>query len=150
MLLSSFNQKEKNGGYRLKSYIIDAVAFLAYLSDRLPAKADEIFKLAENKQVNLLLPSIALGETLYTIYKGKEIFGNEIPFEKIDLIFQILEEEDIIKLTDLDINAWRIFNGLNISELHDRMIVSSFHQNKASAILTKDTEITEKIPVIWD
>jgi predicted nucleic acid-binding protein len=142
--------KEKNGGSELKSYIVDAVAFLAYLSDTLPTRADELFKLAENKQVKLLLPSIALGETLYTIYKGKEIFGNEIPVEKIELIFQILEEEDIIELTDLDIVAWKIFNGLNIQELHDRMIVSSFYQNKASAILTKDDEIAEKYPVIWN
>ncbi|MBY9004882.1 MAG: hypothetical protein KGD73_12980 [Candidatus Lokiarchaeota archaeon] len=142
--------KEKNGGSELKSYIVDAIAFLAYLSDTLPTKADELFKLAESKQVKLLLPSIALGETLHTIYKGKEIFGNEIPIEKIELIFQILEEEDIIELTDLDIVAWKIFNGLNIKELHDRMIVSSFYQNKASAILTKDDEIADKFPVIWN
>jgi len=133
----------------LKSFIVDTVAFLAYLSDNLPNKVDELFKEAENKQVKLLLPSIALGEMLYTIYKGKEIFGNEIPLEKIELIFQILEEEEIIQLTNLDIPAWRIFNGINISELHDRIIISSFYQHKASAILTNDKEIGEITPIIW-
>jgi len=33
----------------LKSYIIDTVAFLAYLADVLPKKADDIFKKAEKK-----------------------------------------------------------------------------------------------------
>ena len=145
----SFNLKGKNGGCKLKSFIVDTVAFLAYLSDNLPNKVDELFKEAENKQVKLLLPSIALGEMLYTIYKGKEIFGNEIPLEKIELIFQILEEEEIIQLTNLDIPAWRIFNGINISELHDRIIISSFYQHKASAILTNDKEIGEITPIIW-
>ena len=133
----------------MKSFIVDTVAFLAYLSDNLPTKVDELFKKAEKKQVILLLPSIALGETLYTMYKGKEIFGNEIPLEKIELIFQILEEEEIIQLTNLDIPTWRIFNGINIPELHDRMIVSSFYQHKASAILTNDKEIAEITPIIW-
>lgn len=133
----------------MESFIVDTVAFLAYLSDNLPIKVDELFKKAEKKQVKLLLPSIALGETLYTINKGREIFGNEIPLEKIELIFQILEEEEIIQLTNLDISTWRIFNGINIPELHDRMIVSTFYQHKASAILTNDKEIAEITPIIW-
>ena len=134
----------------MKSYIIDAVAFLAFLADQLPNKADDVFKRAENKQVRLLLPSIALGETLYTIYRGKDIFGKNVPLEKIELIFQILEEGDIIELIDLDIQAWRIFNGLTIPELHDRMIIASFHHRKATAILTNDAEIAEAVSVIWN
>ncbi|GAH94209.1 unnamed protein product, partial [marine sediment metagenome] len=35
-------------------------------------------------------------------------------------------------------------------ELHDRMIVSSFYQHKASAILTSDSEIAEITPIIWE
>ncbi len=133
----------------MKSYIIDAVAFLAFLADQLPDKADDVFKRAEKKQVKLMIPSIALGETLYTIYKGKEIFGKNVPLEKIELIFLILEEGDIIELIDLDVKAWRIFNGLTIPELHDRMIVTSFHHHKATAILTNDSEIAEAVPVVW-
>ncbi|TFG19134.1 MAG: hypothetical protein EU529_16715, partial [Promethearchaeota archaeon] len=130
--------KEKNGASKLKSYIIDAVAFLAYLADGLPRKADEIFKKAEKKQVKLLLPSIALGESLYTIYKGKEIFGKVIPLEKIELIFQILRDQDILELICLNLEGWRFFHGLEISELHDRMIVASLKLFKAEAILTND------------
>lgn len=142
--------KEKNGGFKMKSFVIDAVAFLAYLADQLPKKVNEIFKKAEQKQVKLLLPSIALAETLYTMYKGKDIFGKNIPLDKIELIFLILEEGDIIELINLDVRAWRIFNKLNVPELHDRMIVTSFLYNEATAILTNDPEIEEVAPIIWD
>jgi len=147
--LISLKLRGINGEFKLKSYIIDAVAFLAFLADQLPNKADEVFKRAEKKQVKLLLPSIALGEILYTIYKGKEIFGKNVPLEKVELIFLILEEGDIIELIDLDVKAWRIFNGLSIPELHDRMIVASFYHHKATAILTNDNEIADAVPVIW-
>jgi predicted nucleic acid-binding protein len=142
--------KEKNGVYELKSYIIDTVAFLAYLADVLPKKADDIFKKAEKKQAKLLLPSIALGETLYTIYKGKAIFGKVVPLEKIELIFQILRDQNILELICLDLEGWRIFHGLNISELHDRMIVASFKLIKAESIVTNDPEISEQFSTIWD
>ncbi|MBN1800837.1 MAG: hypothetical protein JW891_04980 [Candidatus Lokiarchaeota archaeon] len=51
----------------MKSYVVDAVAFLAFLTDKLPKGADNILKDAEKKQIKLLLPSIALGETLYNL-----------------------------------------------------------------------------------
>lgn len=74
----SFNLRGENGRPDVKSFIFDAVAFLAFLADQLPKKADEVFKRTEEKQVKLLLPSIALGEILYTIYKGKHIYGKNM------------------------------------------------------------------------
>ncbi len=93
-------------------YIVDTVAFLAYLANTLPPKADSKFKDAEMKKIKLLLPTIALGETLYTIYKGKEIFGKAVPLEKVEFIFNVLEVEETIQLVDMNIDAWRIFHGL--------------------------------------
>lgn len=134
----------------MESFIVDAVAFLAFLADQLPKKADDVFKKAEEKQTKLLLPSIALGETLYTIYKGKDIFGKKVPLEKVELIFLILEKGDFMNIVELDVRAWRIFNELKILELHDRMIVTSFIYHKATAILTNDDEIADAAPIIWD
>jgi len=133
----------------MNSYIVDTVAFLAYLADNLPPRADEIFKKAEHKELLLLLPSIALGETLYTIYKGKEIFGKKIPLEKVDLIFQILQVGQSIQLVNLNLDAWRVFHGLTIPELHDRMIVAIYHNSKALGIITNDPEIEDQAPIIW-
>ena len=133
----------------MKAYVIDAVAFLAYLADNLPENANKIFKKAENKELKLLLPDIALGETLYTIYKGKEIFGKSIAFEKVDLIFEILQNKEVIELVCLSLDAWRIFHGLQIPELHDRMIVAIYHHLKANGIVTNDPEISQYVPSIW-
>ncbi len=130
-------------------YIVDTVAFLAYLANTLPPKADSKFKDAEMKKIKLLLPTIALGETLYTIYKGKEIFGKAVPLEKVEFIFNVLEVEETIQLVDMNIDAWRIFHGLFISELHDRMIVATFKYYKATGIITDDPEISKYIPNVW-
>ena len=130
-------------------YIIDTVAFLAYLADKLPEEVDELFKKAEKKHLKLLLPSIALGESLYTIYKGREIFGKSISLEKVDLIFQILKNKDVIELVDLSLEGWHIFHGLKLPELHDRMIVAIFHLYKAKAIVTNDPEISKNTVSIW-
>ena len=143
-----FNKNEKNGGFDLK-YIVDSVAFLAYLADKLPKKANAVFQLAENKQVSLYLPSIALGESLYTIYKSKEIFGQIIPTEKIPLIFQILQYTDNFHLISMSLEAWKIFNENFMPELHDRMILALAMEHAATAILTSDPEIQTKYVCIW-
>ncbi|MBD3196859.1 MAG: hypothetical protein GF317_17525 [Candidatus Lokiarchaeota archaeon] len=53
-------------------------------------------------------------------------------------------------LIDLDIRGWQIFHKLNITELHDRMIVASYHFYKAKAIITRDSEIINEVACIWD
>ena len=133
----------------MEIYIVDTVAFLAYLADNLPKGADDIFKKAEKKELKLLLPSIALGETLYTIYKGKLIFEKEIPLEKVNLIFQILKLGEIFEVVDLNLDAWYIFHGLDIPELHDQMIVATFYYWKARGVITNDPVFSESIPIIW-
>ncbi len=147
--MNLFNLKGISGELKVDIYIVDAVAFLAYLADKLPKDADKIFKKAEKKEIKLLLPSIALGETLYTIYKGKEIFGKEIPIEKVELIFQILKNGEIFQLVDLNLDAWYIFHQSIIPELHDRMIVATFHYFKAKGLITNDPEISKAVAVVW-
>ncbi|MBN1800827.1 MAG: hypothetical protein JW891_04930 [Candidatus Lokiarchaeota archaeon] len=46
--------------------------------------------------------------------------------------------------------AWRIFTGLTVPELHDRMIISLYRCYNARAILTNDTEIASAASIIWD
>lgn len=133
----------------MDSYIVDTVAFLAYLADVLPNNANQLFKKAEKKRLKLFLPPIVLGETLYTIYKGKEIFGKSISFEKIDLIFQILQNKRVLLLMNLDLEVWKIFHKLKIPELHDRMIVAAYHFINAKGLITNDPEISAEVNSIW-
>ena len=65
--MNSYNPKEKNGAHKVEIYIVDAVAFLAYLVDKLPKKADDIFRKAEKKKNQL-------ANLLFATYlKGKHI-----------------------------------------------------------------------------
>ncbi len=134
----------------MDSYAVDAVAFLAYLVDLLPPKVNDIFTQAENRDVNLIIPSIALGEVLYTIYKGKEIFGKKIPPQKIELISSVLESAVGFNLIDMDQSCWRTFQKLDIPGLHNRMIAAIAITYKEKALISNDREIASKTQTLWE
>lgn len=133
------------------AYTVDAIALLCYLADRLPRRTDEIFKRAEDEEVLLLVPSIALGETIFTLLKGREIFGVKIPLEKLTTLLEVLETSRTLQLMDLTVRGWRLVTAINLPELHDRMIVSTYMISNSRAILTDDQEIRDlpKVKTIW-
>ena len=133
----------------MESWVVDSVAMLSYLADILPAPADALFRRAENNEIELVLPSIVIGETLYTIYKGKEIFGKVIPLEKVDLIFEVLRASSMFRLVDMNVACWEIFYGLKISELHDRMIVATCKHLGCDGIITNDPALETIVPTTW-
>ena len=73
-----------------KRYGVDTVALLAYFADVLSSKGDRIFKTAETLETELIVPEIVIGETLYTIKKGKTIFGKQVPLDVQSTILQTL------------------------------------------------------------
>ena len=129
-------------------FAVDAVALLSYLVDRLPKKASNMLDSVDEDN-KVLIPSIVIGEILYTIYKGKEIFGTKISPNKIPLLFQLLSYSKGIRLVDMDLKSWEIFDGLNIPVLHDRMIVACAKRYNAEFIITSDKEIQEVYPYMW-
>jgi predicted nucleic acid-binding protein len=133
----------------LISYVVDAVGFLSYLADALPVAADDIFKKAENNEIVLILPSITVGESLYTIYNGKEVFGRVIPLEKVDIILELLRSSSVFQLVDMDASCWDIFHVLKIPELHDRMIVAMCKHLGCKGIVTNDPEIGREVDTVW-
>ncbi|MFX0139744.1 MAG: hypothetical protein ACFFDN_39255 [Candidatus Hodarchaeota archaeon] len=141
--------KERNGEFKVDIYTLDTIAFLAFLVDELPPEANNIFKKAEDDQVTLIIPSIVIGELIYTILKGKEIFGKKIPIEKINTIFEVIRGSRSILLADMKLNCWFIFLDLDIPELHDRMIFALHLSYQSLAILTNDPEIQKKTNTIW-
>lgn len=130
---------------------MDSVALLAYLADKLPRNSVAIFEQAEDGEIHLLLPTIALGEVLYTILKGKLVFGTEISFHKIDLLYEVLFGSETIKLAYLNHGGWRYFLESDVPELHDRMIVATHLQHRSCAIITNDPEIAalDSVKTIW-
>ena len=132
-------------------YTVDAIALLCYLADKLPHRVDEIFKRAEDEEALLVVPSIAIGETIFALLKGKEIFGTRIPLERLATFLEVLETSRTVRLVDLTVKAWRLVTTINLPELHDRMIVSTHLISNSKAILTDDQEIRnlDKVKTIW-
>ena len=133
----------------METYTIDSVAFLAFITDTLPVKANDIFEKAENDEIVMLLPSIFLGEIIYTMLKKKAIFGKIIPLEKISLIFEVIRDSEAIFLKEMNLECWKNLLGIPIPELHDRMIVATHLTYQSKAIITNDPEIASITDTIW-
>jgi len=135
----------------MRLFTADAVAVLSYLADKLPPKSNEIFKQAENELVRIQVPGIAVGEVIYTILKGKEVFGVSVPLKKISVLLDVLEASKNMFIVNLSINGWRKVIEIDLPDLHDRMIVATHLTTDSQALLTDDDEIGELkgVEVIW-
>lgn len=133
------------------AYTADAVAVLGYLADRLPSGADGIFERAERGEATLWIPSIVLGEVLFTLLKGKEVFGHRVPPEKFVILLDSLEHSVSSRVHELGIGGWRRARDVKLNELHDRMVVATYHVTGSRAILTDDSEIAglADVKTIW-
>ncbi|MHA2244863.1 MAG: type II toxin-antitoxin system VapC family toxin [Candidatus Hodarchaeales archaeon] len=132
-------------------YGIDSVALLSYFANKLGRDGDTIFSKAESNEARMLVPSIVIGESIYTILKEKNIFGFLIPREKITYILDVLHQSSIFSIVDLTKDGWKYFLDSNIRGLHDRMIVSTCKQAGVENLITKDEEIikSNEINVLW-
>jgi hypothetical protein len=70
--------------------------------------------------VRIQVLEIAVGEIIYTILKGKEVFGVSIPLEKISLFLNVLEASKNMFIVNLSINGWRNFFKLYQCFMHQR------------------------------
>ncbi len=130
---------------------IDTVGLLAYFVNKHSTKVDEIFEKIETSKTKLLIPSIVIGEMIYTLIKEKEIFGEIIEKTKLEFILDTLYENPAFLIKDLTYEGWKLFLELPISELHDRMIVATCKQEKVGKIITRDKEIVKSglLQTIW-
>jgi predicted nucleic acid-binding protein len=132
-------------------YGTDSVALLAYFVNKLGNKGNEIFNQVEENKAKLLIPSIVIGEILYTILKEKNIFGFIIPKDKIRHILDILYLSPAFMINDISKIGWEYFLTSTLKELHDRIIVSTCKQHHVEYLISKDKEIIEsnEIKVVW-
>lgn len=134
-----------------QKYGIDTVTILKYLTGTLPSRVDKIFLQAEDNKIDLVIPSIVIGELIYTIEKGKKVTGKQIPKDELELIIATLFSSNNFSIRDLTPSGWEFFMNSNIPELHDRIIVATCLQENVVALITSDKEIidVEEISVIW-
>jgi predicted nucleic acid-binding protein len=133
------------------TYTVDAIALLCYLADKLPRSVDQIFKRAEDEEAILVVPSIILGEAIFTLLKGRAVFGVKIPLEKLTTFLEVLETSRTVRLTDLTVRGWKLITTIELPELHDRIVVSTYLTSNSAAILTDDEEIQNlaHVKTVW-
>ncbi|MEE9151292.1 MAG: PIN domain-containing protein [Thermoplasmata archaeon] len=132
----------------MKDYVVDTIALVSYLENDLPVSADKIFKLAEQNKCKLLVPEIVIGEFIYISLKGRLKTSNPKSF-----IMEVLISLDASRYVDfvgMDTEAWEEFLGLDIRELHDKMICS-IALSKDATVITNDNDIMKNEPIetVW-
>lgn len=132
-------------------YAVDAVALLSYFADKLKSRGHEIFLKAEKNQLDIVVPSIVIGETLYIIKKGREVFGRQIEEEKLDVILKTIYESVNFHVVDLNLSGWNTFLKSEIIGLHNRMIVATCVQEEVDGLISCDDNIMEsgEISTYW-
>lgn len=130
-------------------YVVDTVALVKYFEDSLPPRANSIFKSAEEGRAKLLVPSIVVGEFVYTALKGR--LRAQDPLAAIIELISDMESSNYMISVDMETADWKVFLELKVSELHDRMICATSLRHSAKSIVTNDLEIQkeDRITTVW-
>lgn len=121
----------------MSQYLVDTVAFVRYLQDRLTPKCDAIFQGAENGRNHLLVPQIVVGEFLYLALRGR-LKGPQPDVLVRDVLHQ-LTASNAFTISSMPIDAWDTFQELKIPELHDRMIATEAIARKTPLVSNDDS-----------
>ena len=118
----------------MKTYVSDAVAFLYFLIDKLPPKADNAFKQAEKGNAIIYLPTIAAAE-LYYLFEKKGWLEFWVKLKKEML------KTGTFRYYPFNEKVLNLFDTTKAEEIHDKIIVSTVKVLKADALITKDKNI---------
>ncbi|MEM3437166.1 MAG: PIN domain-containing protein [Nitrososphaerales archaeon] len=126
------------------TYVSDAVAFLYYLLDKLPLKADKAFKDVEKGRALLYLPTIAAAE-LYYLFERK---GWIKQWSKLKAEIKRSTTLNYYPFNDQILN---LFEETKAKEIHDKIIILTAKLLKAQALITKNEEIIKlgEVKTLW-
>lgn len=117
-------------------YVTDAHSLIWYLSDdgRLGKNASAIFEKADNGEVIIIVPTIALAEIIHICEK-----------RKIDL-----KIKEVVEKIHSSSNLENSISLKKVSDIHDRIIVATTKMLKAK-LISKDKEIigSKEVETIW-
>lgn len=130
----------------METYVLDTVALARYFEDDLPKSADRVFHLAEQGRAKLLIPSIVLGEFIYSAMKGR-LKVADLRLAIVELL-QAIEVSEYLSPIDMTLVVWQKFLDLNVPELHDRMICAIALAHDVT-VITNDPEIRGVVQTIW-
>jgi len=128
----------------LEMFVADTHAWVYYLLDRLPRRANSVFKSVENFKDVMFVPAIALSECVHLV-ETKRI--------KVDYrdLFSRFEGANNFVVVPLDLEIVKMLPGIKLSELHDRIIVATAKSLNA-VLITKDEEIAKSglVETAWE
>jgi predicted nucleic acid-binding protein len=125
--------------------VSDSVAFLYYLVDKLPPKANAAFKRAERGEALLYLPTIAAAELYY-------LFERKGWVKQWSRLKAEMKAHMAFRYYPFDENVLDLFEETKARDIHDKVIISTAKLLKAEALITKDVELRElgEVPILWD
>ena len=124
-------------------YVADTHAWVFYLLNKLPAKANNAFKSVEKGESIMFVPTIALAECIYLI-EGKKIDLN------LKELFIKFETGGNFVPVSLDFEIIKEISKIKLEELHDRIIVATAKLLDAK-LITKDSDIKDSklVETVW-
>ena len=124
-------------------YVADTHAWVYYLLDMLPVKANYAFKQAERGEALIYVPTIVLAECVYLVERGRISLRYDELFSKLKVAGNFV----VIPLT---LEIVEEITRIPLGELHDRIIVATARLLGA-VLITKDEEIRTSgiIETLW-
>ena len=128
----------------MKTYVSDAVAFLYFLLNKLPRKADEVFRQAENGEADIYLPTIAAAELYY-------LFERKGWSKYWTMLKNAMSGVAMFRYYPFNEQVLDLFRHTKAREIHDKIIVSTAKIVKANAVITKDEALKRlgEVNIMW-
>ncbi|MFQ5909942.1 MAG: PIN domain-containing protein [Thermoplasmata archaeon] len=132
----------------MSEYILDTMALVRLLEDRLPKRANAVVKGAEKGENLLLVPEIAMGEFTYVALRGR--LRTEDPLTTIREVLTHMRSSRFLSLVQMDFSCWEAFLDVDLAELHDRMICSiAIVRNVPVVTDDKDITLWGGVETVW-
>lgn len=128
--------------------VIDTVALIRHLTDSLPAAAESAFRQAESGRSQLYIPEVALGEFAYLGLEGK--LGIPRPRAIVEEVLTEVRGAGYIRTCGLTPLGWESFLGLEIAELHGRMIAAAALERQLPLVSNDPAfESVTRLKLLW-
>lgn len=130
----------------METYVVDAHALVWFIAEdsRLSKEAERLLELAEQAEVEVLIPTLVLAEITHIARKKTVQVG-------IDEVLERIKQGDGFAIVPFDLVIFRTMLQLPDEwEIHDRIIGATARYYKAT-LITKDEVLhdSDEIETIW-
>lgn len=134
----------------MPTYTADAVALLAYLVDRLPGRADEVFADAEAGRSVVQAPAVATAEALYAVSQDKTVRGVDLAGSPVAVRSRLLTDGPVSTVPAGDADLAAFAELVHEYSIHDALLLASHRVRGTDAIITSDERlVASEHPTIW-